>query len=345
LKVATKTVAPITPPEEKLDMNTPLSWKEEEHFGYHYDKKEDKWVSVLTKPQVENNALKNKLKIVTYNLDGAVPFTTERGDMLLNVVKDIDPDIITLQEVRNIFLKDILLPQQWIRDSYYISDISLNQDWNYRITLSKHPIKSLITHNLHSYRDRTCLVTEIALGLDSKGKEFAIHVANQHLDPDTGSEMAQVRLDQMKVIYEFLQRRNKEQGVIHRAGIVIGDLNVYQNESVEMVTSNGVEYKDVWKLLRGDEDGFTYDSVNNTWCERDRKKFNETFRIQQRHDRVLQSNDQPCLLKPVSIDIIGTKSLGALDPKLAQDKPSVKWEDIFPSDHFGLSMVFNIIPN
>jgi len=105
--------------------------------------------------------------------------------------------------------------------------------------------------------------------------------------------------------------------------ILMGDFNFHAHgqENIDQFKALP-EWIDVWASLMGTHNhGYTFDTNTNSMTKRN----NETP-DRSRYDRIILQSQT---INPIHIEILGDKSIGNQENL-----------DIFPSDHFGLSAVF-----
>jgi len=108
--------------------------------------------------------------------------------------------------------------------------------------------------------------------------------------------------------------------------LIIGDVNFGDNEPQAHEIDWG-SYVDVWKLIRPNEFGFTYDPEENTMAT-----ITSVSGKKRRLDRIFFKSNQ---IQPIDIQMIGTQG----EEVQVEDHRIVK---IYPSDHYGLVCDFHI---
>lgn len=263
---------------------------------------ENKWKS-LHKP---GPRVKTKgLKFVTYNIWFGDHFFSKRLAAILDLLKKTNADIIALQEVNEHSLQKIL-KTDWIREKYYISDITGSTFYSYGVLiLSRVPIKSLSLYPLTSMLGRNILIAEFILN----GQKLL--VGTSHLESLKHSD--NIRIVQLKEIFSLLNQSEN--------AVLMGDLNFCSS----WAENNRIDqsYKDVWSLLRPNEPGYTEDAGINI-MRKQLKREEEKVRF----DRVLLKGSLPGW-QPKQIKRLGMEPI------------SSKYPDVFPSDHFGLMTQFD----
>jgi len=243
----------------------------------------------------------DKITFVTYNIWFARYYRQERCQALLNIIRDCHADAIALQEVTPETLK-IILAQEWIRDSYYVSDATGKTISPYGVLLlSRLPIRQLFLHQLISFMSRQALVADISIN------NQIIRLAIIHLESRKPS--APIRAQQLAAIFPMLQDSDRT--------ILMGDFNFcssWQAENAQIDSS----YQDLWTLLKPDEPGYTEDTdINLMRLEQKGKKRHVRF------DRILFRCNYLDWY-PYAVELLGTEPIS---PDLS---------NVFPSDHFGV---------
>jgi tyrosyl-DNA phosphodiesterase 2 len=247
------------------------------------------------------NITMSELTLVTFNVWFDQYYLRERCQALLHVVKDCDADVICLQEITPGYLKQIL-KQDWVQASYYVSDYTGGTIQPYGVLLlSRHPIVSLLLHDLPSIMARKLLVAELQVNNQT------IQVATVHLE--SIKAFAPSRKQQLAQIFPLLAKSDH--------AVLMGDFNFCASWREENANID-LNYQDMWAVLRGNEAGYTEDTaINLMRLERTQKH------RQVRFDRMLVRSSMPGW-QPTSIKLIGTTPI------------SPDYPNIFPSDHFGL---------
>ena len=239
-------------------------------------------------------------------------------------------DIVGLNEVEETVL-EALKNHQRIRESWYLSSVKVTPQHGSIhdcIILSRSPFLVASTHRrkfaLFSYKSPLCF-------------------GSLHLSAYEGEKMARLRKDQLKEVHQFLKdpkngldesamnikttkgielmERSYETGNL----LITGDLNLHGVDETETVYECGFE--DVWINLKGNEEGYTWDSKKNSMIQMILPFDNRRMRL----DRVLTLAGKRSPLFPVSINIFADQPL-----------PYTSFfKKIFISDHFGLRTVLS----
>ncbi|MBD2041001.1 endonuclease/exonuclease/phosphatase family protein [Microcoleus sp. FACHB-672] len=264
-----------------------------------FNRKKRSWVDDV---DAGVNITATQLTLVTYNVWFSEYYRKKRCEALLQIIHDCDADVISLQEVTPSFLK-ILLQQEWVRNSYYISDaIGVTVTPYGVLFLSKIPISRLSFYKLPSSMNRTLLISELCVNGE------VIKIATVHLESQKSS--APLRAEQLSLIFPLIQDSPH--------ALLMGDFNFcssWKSENDNIDSS----YQDMWATLRTEEAGYTEDTdINIMRLERKGKERKVRF------DRIFIRSDS-LTWQPESIEMLGKTPISPKHPK------------VFPSDHFGLA--------
>jgi len=278
-------------------------------FPARFNKDKDKWEYLSS---IGPNINTDILTFVTYNIWFDDFFFKERFQATSKLLKNTNADIIALQEITDDSL-ELLLQEDWVKDNYFISDISGSTFHSYGvILLSKIPLKNLYLYQLPSIMDRKVLIAEFVIN------EKKMLISTTHLESMKLS--SSIRSIQLKEIFELLNDSNNS--------VLMGDFNFCS--SWEENTNIESSYLDFWEVLQTNESGYTEDTNMNAMTRQKKGKVKAV-----RFDRII-SRSVENEWKPKKINRIGMQSISAELP------------DIFPSDHFGLFGVLewkNILPS
>ncbi len=266
-----------------------------------FDKDKGEWCPSYDLPATVKT---NVLKFVTYNTWFGDYYFKERFDAITDILKRTNADIIALQEITEKGLK-IILEKDWVKENYFISDISGTTFYSYGVLLlSRIPIKCLDLYPLTSMMGRNVLIAEYNIN----GQKLLVAIS--HLESLKHS--AKIRSVQLNEIFSVLNTSENS--------IFMGDFNFCSSWEENSNIDNS--YSDVWKVLRRKETGYTEHSDINI-MRKQLKREEEKVRF----DRILSKSSRPGW-KPTKIKRFGMKPI------------SSKYPEVFPSDHFGLFSVF-----
>lgn len=261
---------------------------------FKFEKDEKGWKEILFQPFYSEKSL----KIATFNVlfdlyDKDKIFTKERIPMIMDMLSSLNIDIICLQEVTCSFLK-ILLEEKWVKENYYVSDVKGKTVKPYgQFILSKIPF-CLEVYQFSPHKG-------FIIG-EFKINDKSIQIPVIHLTSPKAEDSEKKRLEQIQKILEFCKLENI---------IITGDFNFGDELEIDEFKS----FIDVWKYLKPNHSGYTFDPENN-----DIAKALALFGISRRLDRILiQSNS----IKIEDVILFGNDEI-------------YKKKKIFPSDHYGV---------
>ena len=240
------------------------------------------------------------LTLVTYNVWFSNRYRSARFAALLHIVRNCNADIIALQEITADHL-EVLLAEEWIRESYYLSDIKGTTIKPYGVLLlSRLPMTDLIIHELPSIMYRKLVVGEFFIN----GQ--IIKVATVHLE--SMKESAPERIEQLDAIFPLLE------GSSH--AVLMGDFNFKTPRDGESrhIDPSYLDMQEVQERAALDS---SPDMDLTATLEREAMKQILGF------DRILARSATPGW-QPQWVRLLGTEPIGS--GELC----------VFPSDHFGL---------
>ncbi|CAF3118352.1 unnamed protein product [Rotaria sp. Silwood2] len=278
---------------------------------WEYNKEKQKW---LQKQYDNNNQMNNwnKFRVVTYNIWFSDDYQPMRFNSLCDILNRSEAQIIGLQEMTTNILQH-LLAQKFVQQRYYLSDID-GRTFNgwYGVVLLI-DIRLNISHlNLMNFPQSTMgrrlLFAEIKLDQNE-----ILRIGTVHLESLDNKQQRLCQLDICRKVFN------------HFPGtcILMGDFNfnAHGQENIDQFKALP-EWIDVWTYLMGyDNHGYTFDTEKNSMT-----KFHNKISDQSRYDRIILQSQT---IIPTQIEILGNKSI-------ANDRHL----HIFPSDHFGLTAIF-----
>ena len=239
---------------------------------------------------------RDELTLTTYNIWNDPRHAEERYLAIAHLLSRRAPDVMVFQEVTPGAL-DVLLAQQWIRDSYWCAAVVGGDAGDYgMLLLSRVPISRVTYTRLPSRQSRGFLQADLELS-GPRTVACCIHL-------DSGKSSSRLRGWQLRRIFGAL--RTAEDAV------VLGDFNMRDAEDGRIAAP----YCDLWPTLRPDDDGFTEDTSINLMRYDMKDKHRHV-----RFDRVLLKGAQ---WMATEIELLGTAPIAAELPR------------VFPSDHFGV---------
>lgn len=266
--------------------------------SWRFNRETDAWVPATDAPE---NITATELTVATYNVWFAEFWFRERCRAWLGIVKNCHADAIAVQEITPDSLA-LILQQDWVRENYFISDITGETVDPYGVVLlSRFPLHNLSLHRLPSTMYRQLIFADIFLN------GHPLKLASVHLESQKSSTA--IRAEQLSLIFPQLETAP--------AAILMGDFNFCatwsENDHLDP------RYVDLWAKLRPGEAGYTEDTdINLMRLEQKGKE------KQVRFDRILLHTTKSAIWQPQSIELLGTKPIFPHNPH------------VFPSDHFGL---------
>ena len=240
---------------------------------------------------------RDDLVVATYNVWFSDFHAEERFQAIADVLSRKMPDVMVFQEVTPTALATFSA-QPWIRVRYRRAAVTGGDLGNYgMLMLSRVPITNVTYTRLPTNLARGFLTAD----LDTGGTPLT--VVALHLE--SGKAAARLRARQLGRVVRALGRTEN--------AVVLGDFNMRDAENDAI----GEPYRDLWPILRPDDDGFTEDTTINLMRLDSKNK--------QRHvrfDRVLLKGGG---WTATDIELLGTEPIS---PELPR---------VFPSDHFGVS--------
>lgn len=252
------------------------------------------------------------LVVVTLNVlfdlyDDGVLHTERRIPALLELLEQSGADVIALQEVTPRMLA-ALLAAPWVRRAYEVSDgpgAETVEPYGV-VLLSRLPMRARLRRAPDGGRKRTVLASlELAQG--------ELHVAVVHLTSDRGQDAAVRRPRELDRVLRDLD------GLGPGPALLLGDLNADEGPLDGMLHAAG--FVDLWRTLRPDEDGATFDPEVNALA----RIASRTGRAR-RLDRIM--------LRPGATG--GTKALDVVRIGMRPTARDPEGRPIPVSDHFGL---------
>ncbi len=241
------------------------------------------------------------LKFLTYNVLVTPVALDRRMAPLFRILRDSDADVMALQEVgaNGEWFMAQLEKEDWAKKYYRVG--ANPGECGGQFILSKLPAEAAICYGLPGKQRRTVLIATL---LTAAGP---FKLATTHMESPPRKDKV-VRASQLDKIFEKLGRDGD--------AALLGDVNFGDGEPEGARLDPA--YTDIWRKLRPKEHGFTWDNEKSGLADSTRFPGEPSRRL----DRVLVRSKT---WKAGSIKIIG-------------DKPTDAGKnDMFPSDHFGLS--------
>jgi len=252
------------------DMDAP---KKESRMPYVFDRDQNKWIPSSWR----ETAPVNKLKFLTWNVWFDESQYDERVKHQFQIIKQTDPDVISLQEVLPLYLQK-LANEDWVKQNYYISEFDGTQVRSYdTVLLSKFPAKQLNVYTIHSYMSRRLYVWDTELNNESAT------LSTVHLESLVKN--TKIRKDQLTQIFTILKSSPNT--------FFFGDFNFCA--SVGEDQEFDPRFKDTWPALKGSE---FQPTVGTNYPRAEVKPA--------RYDRIYQSTAS---WVPVDVQLVGTNKI------------------------------------
>ena len=200
-----------------------------------------------------------KLKLVTWNVWFSPHEMSLRTHAMMNILQRINPDVICLQEVTHGFLQEISR-LSWIVDGFLCSDKGYDGS-----TIDQYGCATLCKKSLdptfsfvnfeNSYMGRHLLTTRCIIS----GRNQCIDIGNVHLE---SLNNACRREEQLGVCATLLSPGKS---------VLVGDFNFCSERNYygslplenDCLCKMMPSYEDLWRKLKPEEIGYTFDSVAN----------------------------------------------------------------------------------
>lgn len=273
---------------------------------------EGKW-SIVRNNKLTSNGTK-LISMLTYNIWFDEFHMRERMKGIGKIIKELKPNIITLNEVTEENLS-LLKSQDWFARYKLVPPESQRDESPYFvITLTDMLIKKWKVYPFkNSDMGRKLLMVEVEVPLstgatvDSRSRVVPFTIATSHLES----------LDFKTKEREQQLRKSVQMLSVNNNTCLMGDLNLEQKVDGEVILPK--PWHDAWLSLSGNshENGYTWDPTVNEMV----KNLDKDSSTKDRFDRVF------CKLSDFqvhSMKIVGTEQLSP---------------GVFPSDHFGLFTV------
>lgn len=244
-----------------------------------------------------------ELRFVTYNVLADEDPSGQRVPKLLETLRRTDADVIVLQEVAPWFAS-ILLKEPWLRSyNHPIKDGKAYIAHEF-LVLSRFPIIDTEVAPLTGNQHRAYFTATIQLPTGPA------KVATCHLE--SLLEDGPMRAQQLDIYFQRLAGTGD--------AFFAGDFNFGDGEQPE-TKHLAPEFRDAWREVHPKLPGFTWDIENSRMARAESFPEEPSRRL----DRVLYRSTQ---WQPISAELLGTEPV------------SPKNKRLYPSDHFGLLVVF-----
>jgi tyrosyl-DNA phosphodiesterase 2 len=257
-----------------------------------HDASSNRWVAVDEATPVD----RDDLTLVTFNVWFDDYFADRRYRAIADLLRREMPDVMVLQEITQAAM-DVLLAQPWIQEHYYRAAVVGHTVGSYgMLMLSRLPTATVTYTRLPTRLSRGFLQAQFTVN----GSPLV--VCSVHLD--SGKRSARLRARQLRRVFLALKSADD--------AVVLGDFNMRDHENARIVPP----YRDVWPMLRPNDEGFTEDTSINLMRFDSKNKDRQV-----RFDRVLLKGSR---WAAASIELLGTQPISSSHPR------------VFPSDHFGV---------
>jgi tyrosyl-DNA phosphodiesterase 2 len=300
---------------------------------YKFSFELNKWIDTSIFFTTENynkndnkNIINNKsLSFISYNVWFENVNWKNRIESLFNIFKQYSPDFICLQEVTDIFLRE-LIKEDFIKKNYFFSG---NFEGSYDVLiLSKYNTNFFnLKFGKNTKMGRNLLLMELIHSFDNKNFNNIL-IATSHFESLNNSEF---RKKQLEASFEILNFSDSEFASTSKCAFLMGDFNFdssWKNEEINIDS----KFNDCWFVHK------EKNKLNND--ERFTMPANKSFSAW-RPDRILYKNENVndnFFLNLDYFEIIGKEHI-------KQDEFENFNNVKTPSDHYGLYALFEIKEN
>lgn len=243
-------------------------------------------------------------------------YSSQRYEAILEALRLSEVDVIGLQEVTPAFAER-LMAQGWVRDHYYVSEVSLNAIQPYgQVVLSRLPISNLQLYHINKVK--RALFGLIGIG----GVPHAFCICHLVSNFSSALDIHTVRQVHLDTLFWELARRASDT-------LLLGDFNFGDDEGNYHLSP----YADIWRDLRATDPGFTFDLDHNTMAKVTMKEDS----VCRRYDRMLTNSS---VLQPSHVELFGTIPFVA--QTLEPQRGTTVQRPIHLSDHYGLFCVYDV---
>ena len=289
--------------------------------SYRYDSSASAWVEAPPLSTSSPKALPAPAELtlaslnVLFDLYGPELLDTPRRTRAaLSLLRSIDADILTLQEITPPFLS-ALLGTPWVREHFFLSEgpAATTVTPYGQVILSRFPFASM-SQSVFS-RDKRIIAGEIAL------RTGPLWVATLHLTSNVDPTGGSARAAQIQSLLHQMQALEAREGEVPDF-LLTGDFN-FGDDAPEAQRFADAGFVDVWTALRPGEPGYTYDPARNAVAS-----LTTNLGHSQRFDHVMMRSPRG-RLTPHQVSLFGEEPISG--------GPAPGGGPLFVSDHFGLS--------
>ncbi|KEG15543.1 hypothetical protein DQ04_00041070 [Trypanosoma grayi] len=261
--------------------------------------------------------------------------TPTRYVALAKTLEALDADVIGMQEVEPAWWK-YLAEQPWVRGRYALScseDSHAIRPWGVMMLVKRHLCVEAVHHaNVPAFSGHTSVMPEVTITVS---KSVPVTIGSMHLLAPYSQNNISNRTTQLENLTKRMRTRSCSSGVPTGA-IIMGDFNDCAKNCFTFPPELG--FKDTWELLHPEDrgtEGYTIDGTRNLYAAQiiEREFFG-------RADRVLFSSRH---LQPIHTELVGTTSVRGLGVTKQVDCDKEVPDHLFPSDHFGLLVEFQVV--
>ncbi|MCB9755171.1 MAG: DUF504 domain-containing protein [Myxococcales bacterium] len=255
--------------------------------------------------------------------------TARRTPALLDALRELNADIIALQEVTPRLLA-ILLDTPWIQRDYWVSETEGASSAGADAAGSTvHPYGQLLLSRLPTrlHVARLNGHKRVVIGeLELAGRLLITPIV--HLTSSRAEGAAEVRARELEVALTLVDRVARERA---HACVLLGDFNARDDALAAQLAARG--FTDLWTEHNPDDPGMTFDPRVNGLAA-----ITSLSQRPGRLDRVYArlTGEAPEWLSPVDITMIATAPIDA--------PPEHSGLPLYPSDHFGLCALLQVEP-
>ena len=239
---------------------------------------------------------RDELILTTFNVWFDTYFADQRYRAIAQLLSGKMPDVMVFQEITPTALS-IFLAQPWITGALPLRGGRRRQGRQLRHA----DVVPIADREGHLQQAADPAITRIPKAeFTVNGKPLV--VCSVHLE--SGKRSVRLRGRQLRRLFRALRSADD--------AVVLGDFNMRDTENARITPP----YRDVWPMLRPDDDGFTEDTAINHMRYDSKNKHRQV-----RFDRALLKGHA---WAATSINLLGTEAISSTHPR------------VFPSDHFGV---------
>lgn len=265
--------------------------------------------------------MRKTVSFLTYNICFK-RFQYHKRVLALNeILGELCPDIVCLQEVTNQSLSEFL-KSAWSKE-YYVSTYHIDRRYG-EVIFSKYPYVLNESFPLsQTYMNRHINVMDLSIPINSDGLPLGHRMTVVAVHLESLPDNKRLRKNQLYSIFELMENESNV--------FILADTNFTDEPGDTLTDAEMPEYwADTWTVLVSDaaesesDDsdkyaGYTYDSERNV---------NVEGKCRYRYDRILYKSVE---WEPIKVSLVGTDPIRGT-------------KDVYPSEHFGLLAEFAFGP-